>query len=66
MFIFGDSMIIALEFPTPHGVYRDAIHLPDDHTFTESEIQLMKEKRVDDWLAVVNAVPEETAISEEE
>lgn len=59
-------MIIAVEFTTPQGVFRDAIHLPDNHTFTESEIQLMKEKRVDDWLAAVNAVPEETAISEEE
>ena len=59
-------MIIVVEFATPHGVYRDAIHLPDNHTFTESEIQLMKEKRIDDWLAVVNAVPEETTVSEEE
>ena len=51
-------MIIAFEFPTSHGVFRDAIHLPDDHQFTATELQLMKEKRVDDWVAAVTAVPE--------
>ena len=49
---------IEFEFTTPHGVYRDAIVLPDDHRFTATEIQLMKEKRVGDWIAAVTAVPE--------
>jgi hypothetical protein len=51
-------MKIDFEFETPHGVFRDAIVLPDDHSFTASELQLMKEKRVDDWIAAVTAVPE--------
>lgn len=51
-------MVIVFEFETNHGVFRDAIHLPDNHTFTVEEIQLMKEKRVDDWIAIVTAVPE--------
>lgn len=50
---------IDFEFDTPHGVFRDALHLPDDHAFTEAEIQAMKEQRVDNWIAVVNAPPVE-------
>lgn len=50
-------MKIDFEFDTPHGVFRDALHLPDDHTFTEAEIQAMKEQRRDNWIAVVTAPP---------
>lgn len=50
---------IDFEFNTPHGVFRDALHLPDDHTFTDAEIQAMKEQRRDNWIAVVTAPPVE-------
>lgn len=48
---------IDFDFDTPHGVFRDALHLPDDHTFTEAEIEAMKEQRRDNWIAVVTAPP---------
>lgn len=48
-------MKIDFEFTTPHGLFRDALHLADDHTFTEDEIQAMKQQRVDNWIAVVTA-----------
>lgn len=51
---------IDFEFDTPHGVFRDALHLPDDHGFTEAEIEAMKEQRRDNWIAVVTAPPVET------
>lgn len=44
---------VDVEFDTPYGVFRDALHLPVDHTFTDAEIQAMKEQRRDSWLAVV-------------
>lgn len=50
---------IDFEFDTPHGVFRDALHLPDDHAFTEDEIQAMKEQRRDNWIAIVTAPPVE-------
>jgi len=50
---------IDFEFESPHGVFRDALHLPEDHTFTDAEIQAMKQQRFDNWLAVVNAPPSE-------
>lgn len=48
---------IDFQFETPHGKFADALHLPDDHAFTEEEIQAMKEQRRDNWIAVVNAPP---------
>ena len=48
-------MKIDFEFQTEHGVFRDALHLADDHTFTDEEIQAMKQERVDNWIAVVTA-----------
>lgn len=50
---------IDFEFDTPHGVFRDALHLPENHAFTEEEIQAMKEQRRDNWIAVVTAPPVE-------
>ena len=52
-------MKIDFEFDTSHGLFRDALHLPDDHTFTDDEIQVMKQQRVDNWIAVVTAPPVE-------
>jgi hypothetical protein len=57
-------MKIDFEFDTPHGVFRDALHLADDHTFTDEEIQAMKQRRVDNWIAVVTAPPVEEVIEE--
>lgn len=45
---------IDFEFETPYCLFRDALHLPDDHTFTDDEIQVMKQERVDNWIAVIN------------
>lgn len=52
-------MKIDFEFQTEHGLFRDALHLADDHTFTEAEIESMKQQRVDNWIAVVTAPPVE-------
>jgi hypothetical protein len=57
-------MKIDFEFETPHGLFRDALHLPDDHAFTDEEIQTMKQQRVDNWIAVVTAPPVEEVIEE--
>lgn len=48
---------IDFSFDTPHGKFADALHLPDDHGFTEAEIEAMKEQRRDNWIAVVTATP---------
>ena len=50
---------IDFSFDTPHGKFADALHLPDDHGFSEAEIEAMKEQRRDNWIAVVTAPPVE-------
>lgn len=48
---------IVFEFTTKHSVYRDALHLQADHTFTDQEIETMKIERLNNWLAIVEAPP---------
>lgn len=52
-------MNIEFEFDTKYGVFRDAIILPDDHTFTDAEIEAMKVERRDNWIYVVENPPPE-------
>jgi hypothetical protein len=51
-------MKIDFEFSSEYGLFRDALHLPDDHTFTDEEIQAMKQQRFDSWIAVITAPPQ--------
>lgn len=48
---------IDFEFQTAFGLYRDALHLPEGHGMSESEIAGLKQQRVDNWLAAVSAPP---------
>jgi hypothetical protein len=54
---------IDFEFTTTYGVFRDALYLPDDHTFTEEDIAAMKQGRLDNWLFAIENPPE--AVSED-
>lgn len=51
-------MKIDFEFTTSYGMFRDALHLPDDHTFTDEQITAMKQERVDNWLFAIENPPE--------
>jgi hypothetical protein len=48
-------MKIDFEFETDHGKFRDALHLPDDHGLSDAEIEVMKEERRDNWIAIITA-----------
>jgi hypothetical protein len=49
-------MKIDFEFRHPvHGKFRDALNLPDNHAFTDAELEAMKQQRFDNWVAVVEA-----------
>ena len=43
-------MIINFTFDTKFGKYSDCLHLDDEHTFTEEEIEGMKTDRLNNWL----------------
>ena len=52
-------MKIDFFFDTQYGKFADALHLPDDHTLTDAEIEAMKQQRLDNWIAVITAPPSE-------
>ena len=56
---------INFEFTKDGMTFKDAIVLPDDHTFSEQEIDAMKQKRFDDWYAVITA-PQPEEVTEEQ
>ena len=51
--------MIKIDFTKNHtiyGTYSDALHLQDDHTFTDQEIESMKQERFDNWVShIINA-----------
>lgn len=57
---------IDFEFDSQYGVFRDALHLPENHGMTDAEIQTMKQQRFDNWIAIVTAPPVEEAPPEQE
>lgn len=58
-------MKIDFFFDTQYGKFCDALHLPDDHTLSEAEIEAMKQQRLDNWIAVVSYVPTEEEVVQE-
>lgn len=49
--------------------YADALHLPDNHSFTDEQIEAMKQERFDNWLNMILNPPappvEEPVVTEE-
>lgn len=52
-------MQIRFTFDTAFGQFSDALYLDEDHTFTDAEVDAMKQERLTNWLAVVNPSPEQ-------
>lgn len=50
-------MKIDFEFETTHGIFRDALYLPDDHELTEDQIKAMQTERLNNWLYLVENPP---------
>lgn len=45
-------------------IYRDALHLPDDHTYTDEDIEAMKQSRFDRWYLAVTTPPPDVPVEE--
>jgi len=52
-------MMIDFEISRDGVVYRDALSLPDDHTFTDQEIENMKEAKYAAWVAFIEQASQE-------
>ncbi len=42
-------------FDTKYGKFCDALHLDDNHGLSDAEIEAMKQQRLTNWLAVIEA-----------
>lgn len=53
-----------IDFTKTDGTYSfsDALYLDDDHTFTEQEVEAMKQQRFDNWMAYILAPAVEEVI----
>ena len=40
-------------------IYRDAIHLPEDHVLTNEEIEAIKQTRFDRWITAITTPVED-------
>jgi hypothetical protein len=50
---------IDFEFDSQYGIFRDALHLPEDHSLTNEEIENIKKERFDSWINVFTVSSEE-------
>lgn len=46
-------------------MFRDALYLPDDHTYTDVEIDAFKQERINAWVLLITSVPSEPLLDEE-
>lgn len=54
-------MKIDFEFETQYGKFADALWFPDDQPIpSDAEIEAMKQQRLTNWIAVIEAPPVET------
>lgn len=50
-------MQIIFEFTTKYGVFRDALYLDDEHTLSDSEVNALKQERLDNWIKIIESPP---------
>ena len=53
----ADIIKIDFEFTTPYGAFRDALYLPVDHGLSESEIEALKQERLNNWIDAIENPP---------
>lgn len=46
-------MKIDFEFTTKYGVFKDCLNLPDDHQYTDYELDQMKTQRLNNWVSLI-------------
>lgn len=58
-------MQIRFSYETKYGTFSDALILSDDHTFTEQELEQMKEQRRDNWVAFIDTTQVDVVAEEQ-
>jgi len=44
---------IDFQFDSDYGAFKDALVLPEDHGFTDAQLDEMKQARFDNWIAII-------------
>ena len=57
-------MQIRFSYETKYGTFSDALNLPDDHSYTDVEIESMQEQRRDNWVAYIDSTQVDTPPTE--
>lgn len=55
---------IDFEYTTPYGIFRDALHLEDNHGLSSEQIEAMKQERLKAWIDFIENPPEMPFIEE--
>lgn len=55
-------MQIRFSRETKYGIFSDALNLPDDHSYSEQEIEAMQQQRVDAWVAFIDGTQADNTI----
>ena len=55
-------MQIIFTFETQYGLFCDALNLPDDHQFSDEQLEVMKQQRLNNWVDIVTTLPDKTKI----
>ena len=54
-------MKIDFEFTTKYGIFKDCLNLPDDHQYTDYELDQMKAQRLNNWISLIETPSEPVA-----
>ena len=59
--------MISIDFKvdTKYGQYSDCLHLSDDHTFTDEEIEQIKQQRINNWISYIENAANEIPVVED-
>ena len=57
---------VDFEYETKYGKFADAIWYPDDAPMTDEEVEAEKQRRLDNWIAMLETPPTEEPITEPE
>lgn len=52
-------MQIRFSYETKYGTFSDALNLPDDHNYSDAEIEAMKVERVNNWVAYIDSTQDQ-------
>lgn len=57
----AEMISVDFSFDTKYGKFADAIWFPDDAPMTDEEVEAEKQRRLDNWIAIIETPSEPEA-----